>query len=99
MIADVWLVSYADGSRIVAKTLTDAPGDLFAIEAEGLAALHAAGQLRTPQVLAMTSSPSTGCCATCTSPPPGKPWTPATGVPWNACATGCHSSSRPCPRS
>jgi fructosamine-3-kinase len=54
VIADVWLISYADGSRIVGKTLIGAPGDLFAIEAEGLAALRATGQLDTPQVLGVT---------------------------------------------
>lgn len=54
VIADVWLISYADGSRIVAKTVVDAPGDLFAIEAEGLAALRSAGRLGTPQVLGVT---------------------------------------------
>jgi len=54
VIADVWLISYADGSRIVGKTLIDAPGDLFAIEAEGLAALRVTGQLGTPQVLGVT---------------------------------------------
>jgi fructosamine-3-kinase len=54
VIADVWLISYADGSRIVGKTLTGTPGDLFAIEAEGLAALRATGHLQAPQVLAIT---------------------------------------------
>ncbi len=54
VIADVWLISYADGSRIVAKSVVDAPGDLFAIEAEGLAALRSAGRLGTPQVLGVT---------------------------------------------
>jgi fructosamine-3-kinase len=54
VIADVWLISYADGSRIVGKTLTRAPGDLFAIEADGLAALCATGQVHTPQVPGVT---------------------------------------------
>jgi fructosamine-3-kinase len=54
LIADVWLISYADGSRVVGKTLAGAPGDLFAIEAEGLAALRASNQLGTPQVLSVT---------------------------------------------
>jgi fructosamine-3-kinase len=53
-IADVWLISYADGSRIVGKTVTGAPGDLFAIEAEGLAVLRATWQLSTPRVLGVT---------------------------------------------
>ena len=54
LIADVWLISYADGSRVVGKTLAGAPGDLFAIEAEGLAVLRASKQLDTPQVLSAT---------------------------------------------
>jgi fructosamine-3-kinase len=54
MIAEVWLISYADGGRIVGKTLIDAPADLFAIEAEGLDALRATGQLGTPQILGVT---------------------------------------------
>jgi fructosamine-3-kinase len=54
VIADVWLISYADGSRIVGKTVTGAPGDLFAAEAEGLASLRATGRLHTPQVLGVT---------------------------------------------
>lgn len=53
-IADVWLISYADGRRIVGKIVTGAPGDLFAVEAEGLTVLRAAGQLPTPQVLDVT---------------------------------------------
>lgn len=52
--ADPWLVSYADGTRVVGKTLPGAPGDLFLIEAEGLAALRATGYVRTPEVLALT---------------------------------------------
>lgn len=54
VIADAWLISYADGSRIVGKTLTGAPGDLFAVEAEGLAVLRATGHLGTPRVLVAT---------------------------------------------
>jgi fructosamine-3-kinase len=53
-IADVWLIGYDDGSRIVAKALTDAPADLLAIEAEGLAALRSTGRLQTPEVLGVT---------------------------------------------
>ena len=54
-IAEVWLISYADGSRIVGKTVTGAPGALFPIEAEGLAVLRATGQLSTPRVLDVTA--------------------------------------------
>jgi fructosamine-3-kinase len=53
-MADVWLISYADGTRLVAKTATGVPPDLFAAEAEGLAALRDTGCLATPQVLAVT---------------------------------------------
>jgi fructosamine-3-kinase len=53
-IADVWLISYADGRHIVGKTVAGAPADLFAVEAEGLAVLRATGQLHTPEVLAVT---------------------------------------------
>jgi len=55
VVADAWLIRYADGSQVVAKSLAGAPGDLFAAEAEGLAALAATGQVRTPAVLAATS--------------------------------------------
>jgi fructosamine-3-kinase len=51
---DPWLVSYADGTRVVGKTLAGAPGDLFRIEAEGLATLRATGYVQTPEVLAVT---------------------------------------------
>jgi fructosamine-3-kinase len=53
-VADVWLVTYADGTQVAGKTLTGAPADLFRAEAEGLAALHANGHLYTPEVLAVT---------------------------------------------
>jgi fructosamine-3-kinase len=53
-VADVWLVTYADGTQVVGKTLTGAPADLFRAEAEGLAALRATGHLYTPEVLAVT---------------------------------------------
>jgi fructosamine-3-kinase len=52
-VADAWLVTYADGSRVVGKTLEGAPEDLFRAEAEGLAVLRAGG-LSTPDVLAVT---------------------------------------------
>ena len=53
-VADVWLVTYADGSRVVGKTVADAPADMFQAEAEGLAALRTTGRLQTPDVLAVT---------------------------------------------
>lgn len=53
-MADVWLITYADGSQVVGKTATGAPPDLFAAEADGLAALHGTGHLAAPQVLAVT---------------------------------------------
>jgi fructosamine-3-kinase len=54
-IAQAWLVSYADGTRVAAKTLAGAPAEVFGVEAEGLAALRVTGQLPTPRVLAVTS--------------------------------------------
>jgi fructosamine-3-kinase len=53
-VADVWLVTYADSRRVVGKTVTGAPADMFRAEAEGLAALRATGHLPAPQVLAVT---------------------------------------------
>ena len=53
-VADTWLVTYSNGTRVVGKTVTGAPADLFQAEAEGLAALRAAGHLQTPGVLAVT---------------------------------------------
>jgi len=53
-VADVWLVTYADGTHVVGKTVADAPADMFRAEAEGLAALRANGHLQTPEVLAVT---------------------------------------------
>ena len=35
-VADTWLVTYADGRRVVGETLTGAPADLFQAEAQGL---------------------------------------------------------------
>jgi fructosamine-3-kinase len=51
-VASAWLVTFADGSRVVAKTMAGAPANLFQVEAEGLAALSATGHLRTPRVIA-----------------------------------------------
>lgn len=53
-MADVWLVTYADGTRVVGKTLAGAPAEMFRAEAEGLAALRADSHLQTPEVLAVT---------------------------------------------
>jgi fructosamine-3-kinase len=50
-VNEVWLVTHRDGSRRVVKGAADAPGDLFAIEAEGLDVLRERGGLRTPAVL------------------------------------------------
>lgn len=54
-IAQAWLISYADGTRVAGKTLVGAPAEVFGVEAEGLAALRVTGQLPTPRVLAVTS--------------------------------------------
>src|SRR5215467_14670860 len=40
----------ADGRRVFVKRRNDAPADFFAAEVRGLAALAAAGALRTPRV-------------------------------------------------
>src|SRR5580658_1027707 len=53
-IADTWLISYADGTRLVGKTVADAAPGLFPAEADGLAALRGTGHLATPAVLAVT---------------------------------------------
>jgi fructosamine-3-kinase len=55
VIADVWLIRYADGTSVVGKTLPSAAPGLFAAEAAGLAALHGTGHLAAPAVLAVTS--------------------------------------------
>src|SRR5260370_37862627 len=54
LVADAWLVTYADGTRVAGKTLTGAPADVFRVEAEGLAALREPGHVQTPEVLAVT---------------------------------------------
>ncbi|MGD0608996.1 MAG: fructosamine kinase family protein [Streptosporangiaceae bacterium] len=53
-LADVWLITYADGTRAVGKTVAGAAPDLFEAEAGGLTALRGTGHLATPQVLAVT---------------------------------------------
>src|ERR1700733_2378637 len=53
-IADTWLISYADGTSVVGKTLAGAAPGLFRAEADGLAALRGTGHLTTPAVLAVT---------------------------------------------
>jgi len=53
-MAGTWLVTYADGTRVVGKTLVGAPATIFRAEAEGLAALCATGHMQTPEVLAVT---------------------------------------------
>jgi fructosamine-3-kinase len=53
-VADVWLVTRADGSRLVAKTVTGADDDVLQVEAEGLGVLRETGGLRTPHVFRVT---------------------------------------------
>jgi len=53
-LADVWLITYADGTRAVGKTVAGAAPDLFEAEAGRLTALRGTGHLATPQVLAVT---------------------------------------------
>jgi fructosamine-3-kinase len=55
VIAEAWLVSYADGTQVAGKTVAGAPAEVFQAEAEGLAALRVTGHLPTPQVLAVTT--------------------------------------------
>jgi fructosamine-3-kinase len=52
--ADVWLITYADATQVIGKTVTGAAPDMFEAEADGLAALCGTGHLATPQVLAVT---------------------------------------------
>jgi fructosamine-3-kinase len=53
-LADVWLITYADGTQVIGKTVADAAPDMFEAEADGLHALRGTGHLATPQVLAVT---------------------------------------------
>ena len=54
VIADAWLISWADGTSAVGKIVNGAVPDLFRTEADGLAALRGTGHLATPDVLAVT---------------------------------------------
>jgi len=54
VIADAWLISWADGTSAVGKIINGAAPDLFRTEAGGLAALRGTGHLATPEVLAVT---------------------------------------------
>lgn len=47
----VWRATLRDGTHCVVKTAEDSPPGLFAVEAEGLVALHLHGGLDTPDVL------------------------------------------------
>jgi fructosamine-3-kinase len=53
LVSDAWLVSYDDGSRLIAKTSLGAPPDMFKVEALGLAALAVTGNVATVQVVAV----------------------------------------------
>jgi fructosamine-3-kinase len=53
-VADACLVTWADGTRMVAKTLPGAAPGLFQTEADGLAELAGTGYVATPRVLAVT---------------------------------------------
>ena len=54
VIADAWLITWADGTSAVGKIVNGAAPDLFRTEADGLAALRGTRQLATPDVLAVT---------------------------------------------
>jgi len=51
-IAQARIATFSDGSTVFVKTAEGSPG-MFACEADGLAALAAAGAIRTPEVLAV----------------------------------------------
>jgi fructosamine-3-kinase len=55
-IHTTWLVTRWDGSRVVVKTTEDVPPDMFAVEAEGLAAISASGAMAAPAVLAVSAT-------------------------------------------
>jgi fructosamine-3-kinase len=99
-VADVWLITYADGSRVVGKAVTGAPLDLFAAEADGLAALRGTGHLVTPQVLAVTGRLLL-LEALAARDDSERSWEgfacDLAGSPSNGCAPACPNSSRPCP--
>jgi len=52
VIAEAWLVTYADGTRMAGKTQPGAPAEVS--DPEGLDMLRVTGHLQTPQVLAVT---------------------------------------------
>jgi fructosamine-3-kinase len=54
VIADAWLITWADGMSAVGKIVNGAAPELFLTEADGLATLRGTGQLATPDVLAVT---------------------------------------------
>jgi fructosamine-3-kinase len=54
VIADAWLISWADGTSAVGKIVNGPAPHLFRTEADGLAALRGTGHLATPDVLAVT---------------------------------------------
>ena len=53
-VADTWLITCADGTRMVGKTLADTVPGLFQAEADGLAVLAGTGCVATPRVLTVT---------------------------------------------
>jgi fructosamine-3-kinase len=55
-IHTTWLVTRADGSQVVVKTTADVPPQMFAAEAEGLAAIAATGAMAAPRVLAVSDT-------------------------------------------
>jgi fructosamine-3-kinase len=88
MIAQAGIATLADGTEVFAKTVAaDGTGDLFAVEAAGLAALREAG-LDTPEVL--LASPEVLVLA-------AHPAFPGTAEAWEALGRGLavlHSSTR-----
>jgi fructosamine-3-kinase len=51
-----WLVTRPDGSQVVVKTTTGVPPQMFAAEAEGLAAIAGTGAVAAPCVLAVSDT-------------------------------------------
>jgi fructosamine-3-kinase len=49
-----WLVTRQDGSQVVVKTTAGVPAQMFAAEADGLAAIAASGAMAAPRVLAVS---------------------------------------------
>jgi fructosamine-3-kinase len=54
--SEISRVTYADGSQLITKMVSDGPSDLLQVEAEGLEALKATHCVRTPEVFAVVGN-------------------------------------------